>query len=120
MRDHAKSLRTFIGAKDFNISKQFYRDFGFEEVPVSVDMSFFRTDKVGFYLQDYYVKDWADNSMLFLEVEDVEKYWHDLLKLDLPDKYEKVKVIPIREYDWGKVCFVHDPSGVLWHIGQFY
>jgi len=22
--------------------------------------------------------------------------------------------------DWGKECFVHDPSGILWHIGEFF
>ncbi len=27
--------------------------------------------------------------------------------------------IPIQKYDWGKECFLHDPSGILWHIGEF-
>jgi hypothetical protein len=31
-----------------------------------------------------------------------------------------VKLIPIRVHDWGKECFLHDPSGVLWHFGEFF
>ena len=58
MQHNAKSIRPFIGAKNFEISRQFYRDLGFEESVVSNDMSFFKTDGLGFYLQDAYVKDW--------------------------------------------------------------
>ena len=82
-------------------------------------MSYFKTDHVGFYLQDAYVQDWVDNSMIFLEVEDVGRYWKKLLDLDLTSKYKSVKLTPIREYDWGRECYIHDPSGILWHIGEF-
>ncbi|MNY81704.1 hypothetical protein D3C86_2234010 [compost metagenome] len=57
--------------------------------------------------------------MLFLEVENVETCWKDLLALDLPAKYKNVKLSPIRHNDWGSECFLHDPSGVLWHFGEF-
>jgi hypothetical protein len=49
----------------------------------------------------------------------VSQFWKELLALELPAKYETVKVVPIRELDWGKECFLHDPSGVLWHFGEF-
>ena len=43
--DHkAKSIRPFIGAKDFNLSKAFYRDLGFDETVLSDDMSVFKTN----------------------------------------------------------------------------
>jgi len=113
------SIRPFIGAKNFDVSRSFYRSFGFAESILSPAMSYFTKQGFGFYLQDAYVKDWVDNTMLFLEVDDVEKYWTELLSLGLPDKYEGVKFTPIRKEPWGKECFVHDPSGVLWHIGEF-
>lgn len=119
MEHNAKSMRTFIGAKDFELSRQFYKDLGFQEKEVSKDMCYFRTDGLGFYLQDYYVRDWINNSMIFLEVDDVERYWKELMELNLKDKYN-VDLIPVREYDWGKECYLHDPSGVLWHFGEFY
>lgn len=113
------SIRPFIGAKDYKLSRSFYRDLGFEEVILSNEMSLFQTDQIGFYLQNAYVKDWIDNSMIFLEVDDVDRYWKELLALDLTTKYQGVRITPIRKYDWGKECFMHDPSGILWHFGQF-
>lgn len=115
----AISIRPFIGAKNFELSRSFYRDLGFEEIVLSADMSLFRIGTLGFYLQEAYVKDWIDNTMIFLEVEDVDGYYCDLLALDLPSKYEGVRLTPIRQYDWGKECFLHDPSGILWHFGAF-
>jgi catechol 2,3-dioxygenase-like lactoylglutathione lyase family enzyme len=119
MQHHVKSIRPFIGAKDFELSRNFYRDLGFQEIILSHNMSYFKTEAFGFYLQDAYVKDWIDNTMIFLEVEDVSRHWNDLLVLDLTSKYKSVKLVPVREYDWGRECFLHDPSGILWHFGEF-
>jgi hypothetical protein len=82
-------------------------------------MSYFDTDGLGFYLQNAYVKDWVDNTMVFMEVKDVNQFWDKLLQLQLPTKYEAIQLVPIRVLDWGKECFIHDPSGVLWHFGEF-
>jgi catechol 2,3-dioxygenase-like lactoylglutathione lyase family enzyme len=119
MEHKALSIRPFIGAKNYEISRNFYRDLGFEEVVLSQNMCLFKTATIGFYLQDAYVKDWIDNTMVFMEVEDVKRFFSELSALDLPAKYDSVQVVPIRELDWGSECFVHDPSGVLWHFGEF-
>ena len=119
MEHNAISIRPFIGAKNYEVSRRFYRDLGFEESVLTGNMSYFKTRALGFYLQDAYVKDWVDNSMIFLEVEDVDSFWNRLLKLDLPAKYDGVKLTPIRRLDWGMECFMHDPSGILWHFGEF-
>jgi len=119
MEHKAKSIRPFIGAENFELSRRFYRDLGFQEIILFPNMSLFHTDGLGFYLQDAYVKDWIDNSMVFLEVEDVERHWKELLALDLTTKYEGVRLTPIRDNDWGRECFLHDPSGILWHFGEF-
>lgn len=119
MNHKAISIRPFIGAKDYDLSRRFYQDLGFEERILSDDMSLFKTEHIGFYLQNYYAQDWVDNSMIFLEVDDVDRYWDELLALELPSKYPDVKLTPVRNYDWGRECFLHDPSGILWHFGQF-
>ena len=119
MEQSALSIRPFIGAKNFEISRSFYRDLGFQESIASKNMSFFKTGGLGFYLQDAYVRDWIDNTMVFLEVEDVDRFWNELLALDLTTKYKNVKLTPIREDYWGRECFMHDPSGILWHFGEF-
>ncbi|MEO5892456.1 MAG: VOC family protein [Ferruginibacter sp.] len=115
----AISIRPFIGSQNFELSRSFYRDLGFEERVLFPNMSLFITDQVGFYLQDAYVKDWIDNTMIFLEVDDVDRYWDKLVALDLPTKYKGVKLTPIQNHDWGRECFLHDPCGILWHFGQF-
>ncbi len=119
MNHTAKSIRPFIGAKDFALSRSFYRNLGFEEVILFPDMSLFKTDRIGFYLQNSDVKDWIDNTMVFIEVNDVDVYWEELQALGLADKYPGVRLVPIRQQSWGKECFLYDPSGILWHFGQF-
>lgn len=119
MNHNAKSIRAFIGAKDFETSRRFYADLGFEEIVLFPKMSVFKSGDLAFYLQDAYVKDWVDNTMLFMEVDNVKRFWEELVALRLPEKYENVKIVPIQHNDWGSECFVHDPSGVLWHIGEF-
>src|SRR5437762_858439 len=119
MEHKAISIRPFIGAKDFELSRSFYRDLGFEEKILTQNMSLFKTGNLGFYLQDAYVQDWIDNLMIFLEVDDVDRYWSELLALDLTTKYKNVKLTAIRVNDWGRECFLHDPSGILWHFGEF-
>ncbi|MES2588330.1 MAG: glyoxalase [Bacteroidota bacterium] len=119
MHHNPKSIRPFIGAKNYEISRKFYQDLGFRESVLSADMSYFETDGMGFYLQDAYVKDWIDNTMIFMEVEDVKQFWNDLVALELPSKYENVRLVTIRELSWGRECFLHDPSGILWHFGEF-
>ncbi len=120
MNYQATSIRTFIGAKNFEESRTFYRELAFQEVEISEKMCLFKVNEhLAFYLQDYYLKDWIDNSMVFLEVDDVEKCWEDLKQRELHYKYEHVKLSPIKTWDWGRECFLHDPSGILWHFGQF-
>lgn len=115
-----KSIRSFIGAKNFKESRDFYKDLGFEELTLFENMSYFKIDKkLGFYLQKAFVKDWVDNSMLFLEVENLEEYLQEIKSKKLQEKYPKVKLSKIVINDWGNEFFLHDPSGILWHFGSF-
>lgn len=83
------------------------------------NMSVFTMGPISFYLQNAFVQDWVDNTMIFVEVEDADRYFEELNALDLPGKYEGVKLVPTRTDSWGKECFLHDPSGILWHFGEF-
>ena len=115
-----RSIRSFIGAADYEQSRRFYHELGFEVSIVSPKMCYISIDQdIGFYLQDYYVKDWINNSMLFLEVEDLDDYYRTLDAKQLTQKYQGVKLSKIVSNDWGREFFLHDPSGVLWHIGNF-
>lgn len=120
MKHVAKSIRAFIGARNFEESRRFYQELGFQESVIDDNMSYFNvSDSVGFYLQRAYVKDWIDNLQLFLEVDDVDRYWSELQKLNLQQKFTNVRLTPVKVESWGKECFLHDPSGILWHFGEF-
>ncbi len=116
----AKSVRSFIGAKNFEESRLFYRELGFEEIEIDKNMCFYKVDeKLGFYLQNSYVKDWIDNSMLFLEVDAIENWLNLIKSKNLEQKFKTVKLTNIKSFNWGREFYLHDPSGVLWHFGQF-
>ena len=112
-----KSVRPFIGSADFSTSKKFYERLGFVEQWSSYSMSYFDYKGFGFYLQDAYVKDWVDNTMLFLEVEDLDETYKHLQSLNLKTDFPQVKLSEIIIDDWGDEFFLHDPSGILWHVG---
>ena len=119
MKLKPKSIRPFIGSKDYNLSREFYNDLGFEEFVISHNMSVFKTEEFAFYLQDYYTEDWIDNTMVFLEVDNVQQHLQHLNQSGLIEKYENVRCSEIVYNDWGSEFFLHDPSGILWHFGEF-
>ncbi len=115
-----RSIRSFIGAKDYAQSRKFYQTLGFTETVIDASMSLFQVgEAMGFYLQNAYVKDWVDNSMLFLEVADVEAWEKELLAMNLPARFPTVRMTEIRSFPYGREIFLHDPAGVLWHFCQF-
>ncbi|MUP45341.1 glyoxalase [Gramella sp. BOM4] len=113
------SIRPFIGAKDYKLSCQFYVDLGFEEIKTGFKMSFFHIGNFGFYLQDAYVKDWVDNSMIFMEVDDLQLHLKLIRDKNLERNYPDLRLSEIHFNDWGNEFFKYDPSGILWHIGEF-
>jgi catechol 2,3-dioxygenase-like lactoylglutathione lyase family enzyme len=120
MNYQPKTIRAFIGAKNYDESREFYRAIGFEEVVIDATMCLFKVNEnLGFYLQDYYVEEWVNNSMIFLEVDDIEKCAEELLGKGLHDQYQYVRFTEIKQFEWGRELFMHDPSGVLWHFCGF-
>lgn len=112
-------LRAFLPAKNFEIEKAFYREIGFEESSYDDTLSIFNKGAFSFYLQNYYVKDWADNSMMFLEVSDVDNWYNYLANLGLENKFNGIRFVKPVDEPWGRVCRMVSPSGVLWHFGKF-
>ena len=65
-------LKPFVPAKDFDLSKRFYRDIGFTLDSDAGGIAYFHHENVSFLLQNGYVKELADNLTLHLLVEDVD------------------------------------------------
>ena len=100
------------------MSKRFYQALGFEML-LDADVAIFQMGHCGFLLQRYYQKDWAENSMLQLMVDDLDAWWAHIQSLDLPENFGVTPPKPPAMQPWGlRIAFVFDPSGVLWHVAQ--
>ena len=114
-----KNLRTFIPSKNYQLSLEFYKKIGFEETYYSEGLAVFKTGDFSFYLQNFYQKEWAENFMMFMEVEDVDQFWEYLLSLKLNKDFPTIKLRKPQTEDWGRECILIDPTGVLWHFATF-
>ncbi|WP_116126792.1 glyoxalase [Lewinella sp. IMCC34183] len=115
------SLRPFLGARDYAQSRAFYRTLGFTGNEIGPGLTYYRiADELGFYLQDAFVKEWIENSMIFYEVADPTAIREAWLELKLPERFAGVRISPMRTEKWGEEFFLHDPSGILWHVGCFF
>lgn len=111
-------LRPFVPAKDFNLSRRFYETLGFEKV-FDGEVAIFSAGGGGFILQHHFQKDWAENSMIQLVVDDLDAWWGHIQTLDLAKTFGVQAPKPPALQPWGiRVAYLYDPCGVLWHITQ--
>lgn len=111
-------VRPFLPVREYELSKQFYEAIGFEKV-LDGEVAIFNAGSGGFILQRYYQKDWAENTMLQLMVDDLDAWWRHIEALDLPSRFGVQAPKPPAMQPWGlRVSYVYDPCGVLWHICQ--
>jgi hypothetical protein len=112
-----RALRPFVPARNFDISKRFYRDLGFRSEDLDARLAEMHLGRYSFLLQDFYVAQWADNFMMHMLVEDLPAWWRHVVSLDLPARYAVESPRAPKRETWGlDVAYVFDPSGVLWHI----
>ena len=110
--------RPFVPAKDFEISKRFYRALGFQQVHDG-EVAIFKIGASSFILQNYYNKEWAENFMMQLMVDDLDSWWSHLRGLQLEQEFSVPTPKAPAVQPWGlRISYVVDPSGVLWHIAQ--
>jgi catechol 2,3-dioxygenase-like lactoylglutathione lyase family enzyme len=110
--------RPFLPTQDFDRSKRFYEALGFEKV-LDSEVAIFNSGSGGFILQRGYQKDWAENCMMQLMVDDLDAWWTHLQALDLPARFDVQPPKAPAMQPWGlRVAYLYDPSGILWHVSQ--
>jgi hypothetical protein len=113
-----ESARPFLPAKDFESSKSFYEALGFRKL-LDGDVAIFGVGESAFILQRHYQKEWAENCMMQLMVDDLDEWWGHIETLDLPHSFAVAQPRPPTMQPWGlRVAYVYDPSGILWHVAQ--
>lgn len=74
---------------------------------------------VSFILQNFYVRELAENLMLQLVVEDIEAWWAERNPERVSEAFSTGSPTAPALQPWGmKVGYIPDPSGVLWHIAE--
>lgn len=118
--DQELALRPFIPARDFAGSRRFYEALGFFATHADKDVCILKLGGCSFILQNFYVKDMAENTMFQLLVRDVEPWWerHVDARLLVAEFGVRAPTPPALQA-WGLVVgFIIDPSGVLLHVAE--
>jgi hypothetical protein len=114
-----QTVKPFVPAKEFEVSLAFYLALGWHALFNENGIAELALEGNSFFLQDYYVKAWANNSMLYVNVEDASA-WHEHVSsvLDLRNYgAARTKAPELQEYG-DLVTHVWDPCGVLLHFAQ--
>ena len=114
-------VRPFIGSKNFDLSRDFYIALGWELTYDSETIRVMQLDDFRFYLQNYFQKDWCENTMLHVSVDDVDAWHHFVTSaFDKHNLHEcgRITGMPVDE-GYGRVFKVWDPGGSLIHFAQF-
>ena len=113
------SLQPFLPAKDFELSKRFYAELGFTVKALDADLAEIRVGAHAFLLQNYFVAEWAGNSVMHMTVGDLDGWWRHIAALDLAARYKVESPRAPKLEPWGlNTAYVFDPAGVLWHLAQ--
>lgn len=110
-------VKVFVPAKDYQLALAFYQALGWKLVGDYGQLAEMELGSSRFFLQDYYHKGWAENFMLYINVEDVNAWYVHIQKVLGTGHFPAARVKAPALQDHGDtVCHVWDPSGVLLHF----
>jgi hypothetical protein len=111
--------RPFLPSRDFEVSKRFYEAVGFQNLLDSSEVAIFSMGTSGFLLQRRYQKEWAENCMMQLMVDDLDSWWDHIVRLDLTSRFGVQPPKSPALQPWGlRIAYLIDPCGVLWHVAE--
>jgi hypothetical protein len=111
-------IKAFVPSRDFELSKKFYSDIGFELKWSSDHLAYFAYQATSFLLQNFYLKEHSENFMMHMLVNSADEWWSRIKENNIAYKYS-VAIGDPEDRNWGIRDFtLIDPSGVLWRIGN--
>lgn len=108
-----RDMKPYVPAKDFELSKRFYSALGFTMSEGWGGTADFEMNGCRFRLQNYYVKDWANNFMFVMGVDDVEAWHQHVQRMLDTGEFPGMRIKPPEPVDGASVLHVIDPTGVL-------
>ena len=110
------SLQPFIpSGNNFEKSKELFLELGFSIRWDAGGYIGFERDATRFILQEYDNREFAENLMISVGVEDVEAYREFLQEKKLAEKFS-IRIGVVTEQPYGKEMNVIDLAGVCWHF----
>ena len=112
-------FKVFVPAQDFAVSTAFYRALG-GVINWQMDgMAEFELGGARFLLQDFYVKEWAENFVIYMPVDDAAAWHGHMTRLIEAGTYPGIRVREPKQEPWGDtITYAWDPSGVLIYFAQ--
>jgi predicted lactoylglutathione lyase len=113
-------VRPFVPSKDFELSKEFYAALGWSVKPLDDSLALLENGDHRFYLQRYYLKEFAENMMLHVTVADARACAKQIQELLASGRFPGARVSQPKQEPYGAlVTYVWDPAGVLLHLAQW-
>ncbi len=113
----ALALKPWLPAIHMGRSGRFYLDLGFACRWSTPEKAEYACGDVAFILHHDYMAVVAENTVMRLEVDDVETWWRHAHDQRLNDVYD-VKLGRVTWQDGEGMFTLTDPAGVLWQIVQ--
>ncbi len=112
------ALKSFVPAKDFDLSMRFYNDIGFTTSWHDNQLALMDYNGFKFLLQNFYLKDHAENYVMHLLVTNADHWWEKINEVNSNKGYN-IQLTAREDRTWGIRDFILlDPSGVMWRIGN--
>ena len=112
--------RPFLPARDFARSLDFYQRMGWEVRYRDDTIALLAQGASQVYLQAYFQKEWAENTMVHFTVDDPHAWFERAERVKAEGGFEEVRIRGPQREDYGAVAaHVIDPAGVLLHFVKF-
>jgi predicted enzyme related to lactoylglutathione lyase len=114
-------VRVFVPARDFALSKRFYAALGWAMTDIgNGGLTLMELGGHRHYLQDFYLKDWAENFVIFVAVEDARAWFEHASAVLADGTFGDARITEPKQEPWGALTsYAFDPSGVLIHFAQW-
>lgn len=110
------SLEPFVpSGSNFEGSKKLFQELGFKINWDAGDYVGFERDGCKFILQKYVNKEFAENFMVSVKIDNAEEFWKEVNEKDLSKKFG-ARFAPPTKQPYGIEVNMIDIAGVCWHF----
>ena len=110
------SLEPFVPSGiDLEGSKQLFQELGFRVNWDAGDYVGFQRDDCKFILQNFTNKDFAENFMISVHIENADDFWKEVTEKKLAEKFG-VRLAEPKDQPYGREVNMIDKAGVCWHF----